>query len=133
PIIDGQILIYPIVDTDIDRGSYLAEDNQLLLTRELMKWFIGHYLNDRHERNDPCVAPMRTIEKFDNLPRSLIITAQYDVLLDENIEYISRLRGNGLEVTHLHLEGEMHGIFPHVDTHASVQEVINAVYNFLHS
>src|SRR5207248_9394273 len=39
PPIALQVLIYPVTDADFDRPSYTDPENQLLLTREAMRWF----------------------------------------------------------------------------------------------
>lgn len=39
PGIALQVLVYPVTDCDFDRPSYLAPENQLMLTRDAMTWF----------------------------------------------------------------------------------------------
>ena len=42
--------MYPVTDADLDNGSYTAEENQLMLSRDSMVWFWDHYLPDVERR-----------------------------------------------------------------------------------
>ncbi len=59
PPIALQILVYPVTDADFDRASYLAPENQLLLSREGMIWFWNHYVPDAAQRAEPDAARVR--------------------------------------------------------------------------
>ena len=50
PAIAFQALVYPVTDADLDNGSYTAEENQLMLSRDSMVWFWDHYLPDKERR-----------------------------------------------------------------------------------
>ncbi|XP_040830856.1 arylacetamide deacetylase-like [Ochotona curzoniae] len=43
------------------------------------------------------------------LPRTYVMTCQYDVLRDDGIMYVTRLQDAGVEVTHNHVDDGLHG------------------------
>jgi acetyl esterase len=104
PDIALQILIEPVTDTDTDTASYRDPDNQLIVTRELMQWFFGHYAPD------PRQAPLRA-PSLAGAPPAVVLTAEHDVLRDEGEAYAARLREAGVEVSHRRFAGQMHGFF----------------------
>ncbi|MGH9597270.1 MAG: alpha/beta hydrolase, partial [Edaphobacter sp.] len=79
----GQILLYPVTaHYDPPTASYLEMAEGYGLTRRGMMWFWDHYLNDRREAADFRAAPLMA-ESLRGLPRAFVVTAEYDVLLDE--------------------------------------------------
>jgi acetyl esterase len=107
PRIDLQILIYPITDCNFNTPSYLENKEGYMLTRDLMKWFWDHFLNDRSQSNEPYASPLRA-ENLSNLPPALIITAGYDPLRDEGQAYGKRLQDAGVDVRLSHYPGMIH-------------------------
>ncbi|XP_054569628.1 arylacetamide deacetylase-like [Eptesicus fuscus] len=60
---------------------------------------------------DVRAAPLLADDnKLRSLPLTYVITCQYDVLRDEGIMYVTRLRNAGVKVTHNHVEDGFHGI-----------------------
>jgi acetyl esterase len=110
PEIALQILVYPVTDADLDRPSYLEPDNQLLLTRDSMKWFWDHYVPDPDRRSEPDVSPLRAAS-LAGLPPAVVMTAEHDVLRDEGEAYADRLRDSGVPVDFKRYDGQMHGFF----------------------
>ena len=108
PRIDLQVLIYPITDCNFDRPSYLENKDGYMLTRDLMKWFWKHFLEDEGQANDPYVSPLRA-KNFSDLPQAFILTAEYDPLRDEGEAYGKKLQGAGVDVTLSHYPGMIHG------------------------
>src|SRR5215472_616006 len=52
PPLASQVLVYPATTMDVDTPSCLDPENQLLLTREAMIWFLNHYVPDvAHRRH----------------------------------------------------------------------------------
>ncbi|XP_077204774.1 arylacetamide deacetylase [Paroedura picta] len=59
---------------------------------------------------DPRAAPLLVDEtKLRGLPLTYMVTCQHDVLRDDGIMYVSRLREAGIPVVHEHVEDAVHG------------------------
>ncbi|XP_006116012.2 arylacetamide deacetylase isoform X1 [Pelodiscus sinensis] len=60
---------------------------------------------------DPRAAPLLADDtKLLGLPMTYVLTCQHDVLRDDGLMYVSRLREAGIEVIHDHIEGAIHGV-----------------------
>ncbi|MCB0183107.1 MAG: alpha/beta hydrolase [Caldilineaceae bacterium] len=111
PPLRGQLLIYPMTDYHTPATpSYLANANGYLVTRDMMIWFWGHYLNDASEANHPHASPLRAPD-LSGLPPALVITAEYDPLRDEGERYAERLRQAGVPTVCTRYDGMIHGFF----------------------
>jgi acetyl esterase len=105
----GQILLYPVAGYyDPPTVSYVEMAEGYGLTRKGMVWFWDHYLNDKAEAEDFRAAPLNA-SSLAGLPRAFVVTAEYDVLRDEGQAYARRLEVDGVEVTHVFVEGMNHG------------------------
>jgi acetyl esterase len=107
PRIELQILIYPITDCNFNTPSYIKNKEGYMLTRDLMKWFWGHFMEDESEANDPYASPLRA-KNLSDLPPALIVTAEYDPLRDEGEAYGKRLQQAGVKVTISRYAGMIH-------------------------
>jgi len=101
------VLFYPVADLRGNTESY-AEVAGVPITRTTMSWFRTHYLASPSEvedwRTSPLLAP-----SLHGLSPTFITTAGHDPLCDEGFALVERLRAEGLDVTHRHLPGQVHG------------------------
>nr|XP_057935063.1 arylacetamide deacetylase [Doryrhamphus excisus] len=59
---------------------------------------------------DPRASPLLVPDAaLRSLPKAYILTCEYDVLRDDGIMYVTRLRSAGVEVTHEHYDTGFHG------------------------
>lgn len=59
---------------------------------------------------DPRASPLLVPDAaLRSLPKAYILTCEYDVLRDDGIMYVTRLRAAGVEVTHVHYDTGFHG------------------------
>lgn len=126
PELTGQVLVCPVTDVDFTRDSYLAEENQTMVSLPAMKWFWDMYVPDKTKRKDPAATPLNA-KSLDGLPRALVLTAEHDVLRDEGEDYVDALRAAGNEVEHHRWEGQMHTFFSMVNVLPGSAEAIDLV------
>jgi acetyl esterase/lipase len=111
PALSAQLLIYPITDMLNERPSVTENGEGLLLTRDDMEWFHGHYLGgDEAQQSDPRASPALA-EDLSGLPPTIVVTAQYDPLRDDGDAYAAALEAAGVRVIHRRFDGLVHGFF----------------------
>jgi len=110
PEISLQVLIYPITDYNFDTPSYLNNERGYMLSRDMMQWFWNNYLEDAAVVGHPYVSPLQA-QNLDSLPQAIVLTAEYDPLCDEGQAYACKLQACGINTTHSHYEGMIHGFF----------------------
>lgn len=102
-----QLLIYPLTDQRNIALSYQTNEGYLL-TRDVIRYYRGHYLNHDAEALDWRASPL-VAKDVGGLPPALILTAGFDPLRDEGLEYAQRLRDSGVAVEYRCFEGQIHG------------------------
>jgi acetyl esterase len=111
PAIALQVLVYPVVDCDMDRRSYRDYDgDDLIVNRRDMAWFWDRYVPAREARVNPYASPLRA-PSLAGLPAAYLITAEHDPLRDEGFAYADRLRAARVPVEHRHYGSEIHAFF----------------------
>jgi len=110
-----QVLVYPVTDHDLDNTAYHDAQNQLLLSRETMKWFWNLYAPNSEDRLNATASPLAA-EDLAGLPRAVVVTAEFDVLQPEGEAYAEKLARAGVEVEHRRFTSQMHGFFTMVNS-----------------
>jgi acetyl esterase len=136
PRIAGQLLFYPSTNADFETTSYKEFAGGPWLTRTAMQWFWDQYLPDRSKRSNPHASPLLApLDQLVGTPRTLIITAENDVLRDEGEAYGRRLIEAGVEVVSTRYNGVIHDFIllnPIADA-APVRAAMTQAVNFLKS
>jgi acetyl esterase len=120
PHVGFQLLIYPDLDfrrTNHSITEFAGEYGNI--TREAQEWFMDHYLTTEDEKLDPLVSPLLEPD-LSGLPRTFIITAEYDALRDEGEEYGQRLAAAGVPTTVKRYDGMIHEFLRHPFDDAAV-------------
>jgi len=107
PALRLQALIYPVLDDDVDRESYLTA-NDPFLTRDSMIYYLDAFLPAATDRDDGHALPLRAAD-LAGLPPAYLLAAEHDPLRDETLAYAERLRAAGVETTCRLAPGAIHG------------------------
>ncbi len=122
----AQLLIYPGTDRSSDWPSYEQFGYDYFLNVADREWFYSKYtkncLNLAKEAN---VSPLKFNNNSQFTP-SVIVTAGFDVLRDEGVAYVDKLRAVSTDIEHLHFGSLTHGFVNLIGVHresekASVQ------------
>ena len=104
-----QCLFYPVTNADMDTHSYEQFREGPWLTKKAMEWFWDCYAPDRAIRDDIYISPLQAEEtQLAGLPKTLIITAENDVLRDEGEAYARKLDSAGVDVLNVRVNGTIH-------------------------
>lgn len=104
-----QMLIYPAVDQAGEFPSRRRLADGYLLTQADIDWFTEQYFGQNHTPVlEPDASPLRA-RSHAGLAPALVLTCGFDPLVDEGDAYAETLKGAGVAVRHVRLEGSIHG------------------------
>jgi acetyl esterase len=106
--IAGQLLCYPVVDSDLTRRSYATVPDEFPLGGGIIDWYWRQYLPDPAARFDPRASPLRS-QELDTAAPAVIVLPGQDPLLDEGRAYAAALDEAGVRVATLEYPGAVHG------------------------
>jgi acetyl esterase len=115
----AQLLVYPVTDvtgayadaTENTRYPSRAENAEgYFLSRAVMQWFAGHYLEDAKHGTDWRVSPLRA-KSLAGLAPAVVCTAWFDPLRDEGKAYADALAAAGVATKYHDGLGLIHGYF----------------------
>lgn len=102
-----QLLIYPVINDDMNTASYKRHANAKPLNKAMMAWFFKHYGGDP---KNPYALPMKAAS-LKGMPSATIIAAELDPLLSEGKAYADRLKKEGVAVAYKEYKGVTHEFF----------------------
>ncbi|CAN5498612.1 alpha/beta hydrolase [soil metagenome] len=106
-----QLLIYPATDMRRGQPSHTTNGQGYMLTSDTMAYFHDHYIADPQQDTDWRASPLLAPD-LSGLPRALVITAGYDPLRDEGLDYADALSRAGNVASHVCFERQIHGFVP---------------------
>jgi acetyl esterase len=130
PALRAQVLIYPGVEM-YDRWP--SEDRNAeapVLTSRNMRAFARLYLGDQHGTEDFRASPIRAASHA-GLPKTLIVTAEHDPLLDNGSRYRDALAEAGVPVRYVEHEGAIHGFLSLPGVVPSATDALDDIVAFL--
>jgi acetyl esterase len=115
----AQLLVYPVTDVagnyaDVGENARFPSRTEnaegYFLSRAVMEWFAGHYLEDSSHGADWRVSPLRA-KTLAGLAPAIVCTAWFDPLRDEGDAYAAALQAAGVATRHYRGAGLIHGYF----------------------
>jgi len=103
-----QLLVYPAVDVASETQSMTTYADAYPLSRQLMEWFIGHYMGPDDDPADPRLSPLKLAD-LSGLAPAVIATAGFDPLVDQGEAYAKRLKEAGTPVIYRCYDNLAHG------------------------
>ena len=129
--IDKQVMIYPSLDYTLSSESIKENGTGYLLQTSKVSWYFDNYF--QHTENRYQASPLFGAFTAD-LPKTLMITAEFCPLRDEGLRYCDKAITAGVDVEHLHFDDMIHTFINMEDL---VKEECELVYktiaNFLNS
>jgi acetyl esterase len=115
----AQLLVYPVTDVvgnfaDARENARFPSRHEnaegYFLSRAVMEWFAGHYLDDKKHGSDWRVSPLRA-KNLAGLAPAVVTTAWFDPLRDEGKAYADALAAAGVPTKYYDGPGLIHGYF----------------------
>jgi acetyl esterase len=103
-----QLLIYPATDQRRRHASHTTNGRGYVLTTETISYFHDHYIADPAHDLDWRASPLLHGD-LTRLPPALVLTAGFDPLRDEGLDYADRLVAAGNRATYVCYERQIHG------------------------
>lgn len=102
-----QLLINPMTDSRCLAPSHQENAQGYMLTSDTINYFMKSYINDKSQRTNLRASPQLN-PNLANLPAALILTAGYDPLRDEGLEYGQLLTNAGNKATVINFPRQIH-------------------------
>lgn len=106
-LVRAQLLAYPALDATMSGASYARFRDGPMLSAAVMERCWRDYAAG-HDPRDPDLSPLLA-EDLEGVPPALVIAASHDVLRDDALRYVARLRAAGVSVTLRDVPGHVHG------------------------
>lgn len=103
-----QLLIYPATDMRRVAPSHTSNGEGYLLTRDTMEWFTNGYITDMQDYADWRASPLLAVSLAGVAP-ALVLTAGFDPLRDEGLQYADALSAAGVATEYICFERQIHG------------------------
>lgn len=122
-----QLLIYPANSPSFVAHSDVPNATGFGSTQAGIKWAWEQYLSCESDLVNPYAVP-HSAEDLSNLPPTILITAEFDVLREDGKEYARKLENFGNSVIYRDFPGMIHGFFnyeKYIDDAVKIREYIS--------
>lgn len=103
-----QLLIYPATDMRAVAPSHTTNGQGYMLTNDSIHWYRGNYIGDQADWSDWRASPLLA-RSHAGLPPALVLTAGFDPLRDEGLQYANALSAAGVPTQYVCFERQIHG------------------------
>ncbi|MDP2193490.1 MAG: alpha/beta hydrolase [Alphaproteobacteria bacterium] len=116
---DAYVGIYPSLDFSFKQKSYETYGQGYVLSTEMIKMYVDHYLVDGIHKCNYLASPM-LFDQLSKFPKTYILTAELDPLADEQEEFCEKLHAHAVYAEQKIIPGVVHPfmifdkIFPEV-------------------
>jgi acetyl esterase len=122
------VLVYPFLDPRQRFESYRREAGGL--GEDEAAWYWQQYAGAPGDLDHPDLAPLES-EALETLPPTLVVAAEHDPLVDEDVELARRLGAAGVGVTLSTYPGMIHGFWRHPEQFEAAEESLEEIAGFL--
>lgn len=105
--IKGAILDYPPLRQEVDTELRKVADPSKAISENRMLQYINWYYNNFDELDDILASPL--LADLHDLPKALVISAEYDALKNEEKAYADKMREAGGDVEYYEFKNCRHG------------------------
>jgi len=131
PHITCQVLIYPSTNIyELNTASWSDFSNDFNISKEEMEKYILLYVPQKEDRKNPYVSPLLAKE-FNQLPDTLVITAEIDPLRDEGEAYGNKLKEAGIQSEVIRFNGVTHGFITMDKITDKADEALNQISSYI--
>jgi acetyl esterase/lipase len=101
------VLIYPVLDVHLQRESYAKYGRGYCLNAQMMRWFQSLWHRQDGEPDEFSPFSLTASDRED-LPPTVLVSAEADVLRDEAFDWCDYLRAGGAKIEHHHMPNLAH-------------------------
>ena len=105
-----ELLVYPVVGTDLKTPSYNETTKAVPLNRAAIEWYVSHFTNSSADLKDPRLNVVGAAD-LHGLPPTTIVSAEIDPLRSEGEMLAQKLSAAGVPVTQQTFPGVTHEFF----------------------
>ncbi len=105
-----ELLVYPVVGTDLTTSSYKETTDAVPLNRKAIVWYVDHFTNGPADLSDPRLNVVGAAD-LHGLPPTTIISAEIDPLRSEGEMLAQKLQAAGIPVAQQTFPGVTHEFF----------------------
>lgn len=106
-MIQGLIMDYPPLCHTLDNSKRQAIDATKAMKPSRVEQYIQWYFEDEKDMLNPLASPL--LSSLNHLPKTLLIGAQYDSLLQEQKEFYNKAKSNGNDIEFVEFADCQHG------------------------